>query len=74
MLIRRPSPAKIITVSTNVFATLLIGLFILLTYRDALRFTPLGGLTHKWLTQTNSVPEQVQPTPLKPDTAPAPDK
>jgi regulator of sigma E protease len=74
MLIRRPIPAKIITVSTNVFATLLIGLFILLTYRDALRFTPLGGLTHKWLTQTNSVPEQVQPTPLKPDTAPAPDK
>lgn len=58
IVIRRPLPAKVITVSTNIFASLLIGLFVLLTYRDALRFTPLGALASRWMggpTNTNQV-------------------
>ena len=63
MVIRRPLPAKVITVSTNIFASLLIGLFVLLTYRDALRFTPLGGLVNKWMGGP-STPTQAQPAPV----------
>lgn len=65
MLLRRPIPAKVVTVSTNVFATLLIGLFVLLTYRDALRFTPLGGLADRWMSKPRPAAEQVQPTPAE---------
>lgn len=49
---RRPVHPRIINTATNVFAALLIGLFVLLTYRDALRFTPLGKLADK-LTNRN---------------------
>jgi len=61
MIFRRPVHPKVITVSTNVFASLLIGLFVILTYRDALRFTPLGGLINKWTGPGNHAVEQVQP-------------
>ena len=50
ILFRRPVPPRIIAATTNLFAALLIGLFVLLTGRDALRFTPLGGLASKWMT------------------------
>lgn len=71
LVFRRPVHPKVITVSTNVFAVLLIGLFVLLTGRDALRFTPLGRLTDKWFGKAPPAIEQVQPTPVKPAPVPA---
>ena len=64
MIFRRPVHPKVVTVSTNIFAVLLIGVFVLLTCRDALRFTPLGGLANKWMTTGRPATEQVQPTPV----------
>jgi len=66
MIFRRRVPPKVIAVATNIFAVLLIGVFALLTYRDALRFTPLGGLANKWLGKPAPGVEQVQPTPAGP--------
>jgi regulator of sigma E protease len=61
MIFRRPVHPKVVTISTNIFASLLIGLFVILTYRDALRFTPLGGLVNKLMGPKNQATEQVQP-------------
>ena len=71
MIFRRPVHPKVITISTNIFAVLLIGLFVLLTGRDALRFTPLGGLANKWMNKHPAAVEQVQPTPATTNSHPA---
>jgi len=58
-LTRRRVNARFINVLVNVFATLLIGVFIILTYRDSLRFTRLyrlfGARGDAETTQTNTV-------------------
>jgi len=69
MIFRRPVHPKVVTVSTNIFAVLLIGVFVLLTFRDALRFTPLGGLANTWMSKGKPAVEQVQPTPANHPTA-----
>lgn len=69
VVFRKPVHSKVITISTNVFAALLIGVFIVLTYRDALRFTPLGGLVDK-LTRKAPATEQVQPVAAPTNSAP----
>lgn len=43
-IFRRPIHAKVINIMVNVFAVLLIGLFLLLSFRDVDRFTPVGRL------------------------------
>lgn len=65
MIFRRPLPAKLINIITNAFAILLICLFVLLTYRDAIRMTPLGGLVDKL---TGPKKEQIQPAPVSTNT------
>lgn len=49
LVFRRPVPPRVVTVSTNVFATLLIAVFLLLTYRDAIRFDLAGAVRHTFL-------------------------
>jgi Zn-dependent protease len=48
MVFRRPVHPRVVVVISNVFAALLIGLFVLLTGRDLLRFTPVGRYVNKW--------------------------
>jgi len=69
VVFRKPVHPKVITVSTNIFASLLIAVFILLTYRDALRFTPLGGLLDK-ITRKPAAIERVQPVAVSTNTPP----
>jgi len=71
MIFRRPLPAKLINIITNAFAILLICLFVLLTYRDAIRMTPLGGLVDKL---TGPKKEQVQKVQTAPVSTNAPAK
>ena len=55
---RQPN-ARFVNIASNTFAILLIAVFILLTGRDLMRFTPLGGLIDRWLapaTTTHSAP------------------
>jgi regulator of sigma E protease len=49
MVFRRPIHPKVVIVVSNVFAVLLIGLILLLTGRDVLRFTPIGRYVNKWM-------------------------
>lgn len=49
MVFRRPVHPRVVIVISNVFAVLLIGLFVLLTGRDVLRFTPVGRYVNKWM-------------------------
>ena len=48
MVFRRPVHPRVVIVISNVFAALLIGLFVLLTGRDLLRYTPVGRYVNKW--------------------------
>lgn len=74
MIFRRPVHPRVITTSTNLFAVLLIGVFLLLTYRDALRFTPLGGLVNKWTGPRTNAVEKVQPTVVSTNAPATPDR
>lgn len=47
MVFRRPVNAKFVTVITNFFAILLIGVFVVLTGRDCLRFLPVEKYWHR---------------------------
>ena len=66
---RRPPRPKVVNVLVNLFAVLLIGVFVLLSLRDLDRHTPLGRLVRRLL--------QREPPPLEdvfePDTEPVPE-
>ena len=49
MIFRRPLHSKIIIGLTNLFAVLLIVLFVFLTGRDTYRYTAIGGKIDKWM-------------------------
>ena len=67
-IFRRPVPARIVNYVTNLFAVLLIGVFVLLTYRDVKRFTPVEHYLKKWFghetpaAATNSIPVVARPS------------
>jgi regulator of sigma E protease len=65
LVFRRPVHARVVVVVSNVFAALLIAVFVLLTGRDLLRFTPVGRLVDRVIhgksvpaapAQTNGIP------------------
>lgn len=66
-IFRRPVPARIVNYVTNLFAVLLIGVFVLLTLRDVRRFTPAERYLKKWFgheapaAATNPVPQTARP-------------
>jgi regulator of sigma E protease len=71
-IFRRPVHAKVVIVVTNVFAVLLIGVIILLTGRDMLRFTPVGRYVNKWLGPKQPPAAEAPAEPAAPAPAPAP--
>lgn len=74
---RRPAHAKVVSVVTNAFAVLLIAVFVYLTGRDLLRFTPIGRQMNRWMEsrQEKTDPAAATPTPnTSPEPAAAPAK
>lgn len=69
MVFRRPVHPRVVIVISNVFASLLIGLFVLLTGRDLLRFTPVGRYVNKWM--ESSPPAAVEAPAIPVTNAPA---
>jgi hypothetical protein len=61
----------VVVVITNVFAVLLIGVFVLLTGRDFLRFTPLGRYVNKWMESRHPPAVEAPVTPGVPAPAAA---
>jgi regulator of sigma E protease len=55
MIFRRPLHSKIIVGLTNLFAILLIVLFVFLTGRDTYRYTAIGGKINKWMNGKTNV-------------------
>ncbi|MEI7435781.1 MAG: RIP metalloprotease RseP [bacterium] len=53
---RRPLPVRIVNYLTNLFAILLIGVFVLLTFRDLRRFTPAERYLKKWFGHETPAP------------------
>ncbi len=49
MIFKRPIKAKIINLLVNIFAVLLIGVFLLLSFRDVDRHTPAGRIVRHFL-------------------------
>jgi regulator of sigma E protease len=70
MIFRRPLHSKIIIGLTNLFAILLITLFVFLTGRDTYRYTAIGGKIDKWMNGkpgiTTNMPAVVTNTPAEP--------
>ncbi len=48
-IFRRPIHAKVVNVMVNIFAVLIIGLFLMLSCRDVDRYTPAGRLIRGWV-------------------------
>lgn len=55
MIFRRPLHSKIIVGLTNLFAILLIVLFVFLTGRDTYRYTPVGNKIDQWINGTADI-------------------
>lgn len=55
MIFRKPLHSKIIIGLTNLFAVLLIVLFVFLTGRDTYRYTGIGGKIDKWMNGKTSI-------------------
>ncbi len=54
---RRPIHAKVINIMVNAFAVLLIGLFLLLSFRDVDRHTPVGRLVRHFIEKQAQSPD-----------------
>ncbi len=72
MVFRRPLHSKIIVGLTNLFAVLLIILFIFLTGRDSYRYTGIGSKIDKWMNGKSNVTTN-QPA-ITTNTLPNPEK
>ncbi len=73
VIFRRPVPARIVNHVTNLFAVLLIGVFVLLTYRDVKRFTPVEHYLKKWFGhETPVAATNAMPAPTRPSKDPTP--
>ncbi|MEI6149469.1 MAG: RIP metalloprotease RseP [bacterium] len=70
-IFRRPVHPRVVVVITNIFAVLLIGVFVLLTGRDFLRFTPLGRYVNKWMESRHPPAVEAPVTPGVPAPAAA---
>jgi regulator of sigma E protease len=60
---RRKPNARVVNITTNVFAALLIAVFVLLTGRDLKRFTPVGRVVERWTGNGSSQPTNSPPPP-----------
>jgi len=67
LITRRRVPARVVNITVNVFATLLIGLFLLLTYRDVMRWVvplfPGKDRAAHAVVATNSLPTATNAAP-----------
>ncbi len=61
MIFRRPLHSKIIIGLTNLFAVLLITLFVFLTGRDTYRYTGVGAKVDQWINGKTSVTTNIAP-------------